>query len=66
MVLFQERLEFAVRDIIFDLLCVGRTNKLLLTPEVRTFAPFHILLCIHTLLSAVHQLCHYMQKCCLG
>ena len=31
---FQERLDFAVRDIIFDLLCVGRSNKLFLTPEV--------------------------------
>ncbi|XP_025086109.1 protein furry homolog isoform X4 [Pomacea canaliculata] len=29
----KERLDFAVRDIIFDLLCVGRSNKLFLTPE---------------------------------
>ncbi|KAK7496521.1 hypothetical protein BaRGS_00012173, partial [Batillaria attramentaria] len=29
----KERLDFAVRDIIFDLLCVGRSNKLFITPE---------------------------------
>ncbi|XP_070197468.1 protein furry-like isoform X3 [Littorina saxatilis] len=29
----KERLDFAMRDIIFDLLCVGRSSKLFLTPE---------------------------------
>lgn len=29
----QERLDFAMREIIFDLLCVGRTVKIILTPE---------------------------------
>ena len=30
----QERLDFAMREIIFDLLCVGRTVKVI-TPEVK-------------------------------
>ncbi len=30
---FQERLDFAMREIVFDLLSVGRPFKLILTPE---------------------------------
>lgn len=34
---FQERLDFAMREIIFDLLCVGKPAKAFsLNPEVRT------------------------------
>lgn len=35
-VLLQERLDFAMKEIVFDLLSVGRPIKIILTPEVNS------------------------------